>query len=96
MSLFMRKAEMPRPEDALPGRETAMPLPEKHFVLGTPIAPPFPDGMECALFGLGCFWGAERKFWQAGDGVFTTSVGYAAGFTPKGGGTPFHPPPLRG
>jgi peptide-methionine (S)-S-oxide reductase len=83
MALFMKKAEMPRPEDALPGREMTMPVPEKHFVLGTPLAPPFPDGMELALFGMGCFWGAERKFWQAGEGVFSTSVGYAAGFTPN-------------
>jgi peptide-methionine (S)-S-oxide reductase len=83
MALFMKKAEMPRPEDALAGREMTMPVPEKHFVLGTPLAPPFPDGMELALFGMGCFWGAERKFWQAGEGVFSTSVGYAAGFTPN-------------
>ena len=59
-----------------------MPVPERHFVLGTPIAPPFPDGLEQAVFGLGCFWGAERKFWEA-DGVFTTAVGYAGGFTPN-------------
>jgi peptide-methionine (S)-S-oxide reductase len=57
-------------------------VPEKHFVLGTPIAPPFPDRLELALFGMGCFWGAERKFWQA-SGVFTTAVGYAGGFTPN-------------
>src|SRR5262249_44261069 len=55
---------------------------EKHFVLGTPIAPPFPEGFELALFGMGCFWGAEKKFWQA-PGVYTTAVGYAAGFTPN-------------
>jgi peptide-methionine (S)-S-oxide reductase len=83
MALFMKKSEMPRPEDALPGREMTMPVPEKHFVLGTPLAPPFPGGMQLALFGMGCFWGAERKFWQAGEGVFSTSVGYAAGFTPN-------------
>jgi len=59
-----------------------MPVAEKHHVLGTPLAPPFPDGMELALFGLGCFWGAERKFWQA-EGVFSTSVGYAGGQTPN-------------
>jgi peptide-methionine (S)-S-oxide reductase len=59
-----------------------MPVPAKHFVLGTPLEPPFPDGLELALFGMGCFWGAERKFWEA-DGVYSTSVGYAAGPTPN-------------
>jgi peptide-methionine (S)-S-oxide reductase len=70
------------PEDALPGRETAMPVPEKHDVLGHPIAPPFPDGLERAEFGMGCFWGAERIFWEA-PGVYTTAVGYAGGSTPN-------------
>ena len=83
MALFMKKAEMPRPEDALPGRDRPLPVPEKHFVLGTPLAPPFPSGMQLALFGMGCFWGAERKFWELGGGVYSTSVGYAAGFTPN-------------
>jgi peptide-methionine (S)-S-oxide reductase len=78
----MRKSEMVAPEDALPGRDTAMPVAATHTVLGTPIAPPFPEGLQQAVFGLGCFWGAERIFWQA-DGVFTTSVGYAGGFTPN-------------
>ena len=82
MGLFTSKAKIARPEDALAGRDTTMPVPERHFVLGTPIAPPFPDGLEQAVFGLGCFWGAERKFWEA-DGVFTTAVGYAGGFTPN-------------
>ena len=59
-----------------------MPVPERHFVLGTPLAPPFPDGFETIAVGMGCFWGAERKFWQA-DGVYTTAVGYAGGFTPN-------------
>jgi len=68
--------------DALPGRDEPMPLPDKHEVLGTPIAPPFPDGLERAVFGLGCFWGAERIFWRA-SGVYTTAVGYAGGFTPN-------------
>ena len=68
--------------DALPGREERMPVPERHDVLGTPLAPPFPDGLEQAVFGLGCFWGAERIFWQA-PGVYTTAVGYAGGFTPN-------------
>ena len=68
--------------DALPGRDEPMPVPDKHDVLGTPIAPPFPDGLERAVFGLGCFWGAERIFWRA-PGVYTTAVGYAGGFTPN-------------
>jgi peptide-methionine (S)-S-oxide reductase len=69
-------------ETALPGRAEAMPVAPKHAVLGTPLAPPFPAGMELAMFGLGCFWGAERKFWKT-KGVYSTSVGYAAGFTPN-------------
>ena len=77
-----RKLTMPSPEEALPGRQESMPVPDRHFVHDAPIAPPFPEGMELALFGLGCFWGAERKFWQA-EGVYTTAVGYAAGHTPN-------------
>ncbi|MEA5447161.1 peptide-methionine (S)-S-oxide reductase MsrA [Leptolyngbya sp. CCNP1308] len=77
-----KKSEMPAPNDALPGRATAMPVPEKHYVNGNRLAPPFPAGMELALFGMGCFWGAERKFWQL-EGVYSTSVGYAAGYTPN-------------
>jgi peptide-methionine (S)-S-oxide reductase len=73
---------LPRPEQALPGRSAAMPLPADHFVNGNPIAPPFPAGLEQAVFGMGCFWGAERKFWEA-PGVYTTAVGYAGGFTPN-------------
>jgi peptide-methionine (S)-S-oxide reductase len=73
---------LPRPEQALPGRPNEMPVPASHFVNGNPIAPPFPEGLEQAVFGLGCFWGAERKFWQA-PGVFTTAVGYAGGYTPN-------------
>jgi peptide-methionine (S)-S-oxide reductase len=69
-------------ETALPGRTESMPVAPKHAVLGTPLAPPFPAGMEMAMFGLGCFWGAERKFWKT-KGVYSTSVGYAAGFTPN-------------
>ena len=67
---------------ALPGRSIAMPVPERHEVLGTPLQGPFPDGVQTAIFGMGCFWGAERIFWQA-EGVYTTAVGYAGGFTPN-------------
>jgi peptide-methionine (S)-S-oxide reductase len=80
--LRKKKLDLPGAGDALPGRTTAMPIDNRHFVHGRPIAPPFPDGLETAMFGLGCFWGAERKFWQA-PGVFTTAVGYAAGRTPN-------------
>ena len=73
---------MPDPQKALPGRDTPMPVPDKHFVNGNPLQPPYPDNMALALFGLGCFWGAERKFWQQ-EGVYSTSVGYAAGYTPN-------------
>jgi peptide-methionine (S)-S-oxide reductase len=77
-----RKSEMPQPEDALPGRTEKMRVPERHFVLGTPLEPPFPEGTEVAVVGLGCFWGAERLFWQL-PGVHTTAVGYAGGYTPN-------------
>jgi peptide-methionine (S)-S-oxide reductase len=84
MGLFSRmKVEMPAPEDALPGRAQSMPVTAPHFVLGTPITPPFPEGTELALFGMGCFWGAERMFWQLGEGIHTTAVGYSAGYTPN-------------
>ena len=82
MSWLSRKARMPSAAEALPGRDTRMPVPEKHFVLGTRLEPPFGGDLELALFGMGCFWGAERKFWEA-EGVHSTSVGYAAGFTPN-------------
>lgn len=82
MLMFGRKARMPAPADALPGRTQAMPVPEKHFVNGHPLKPPFPAGIETAVFGLGCFWGAERKFWQT-RGVYTTAAGYAGGYTPN-------------
>ena len=77
-----KKSEMVLPGDALPGRSDAMPLSEPHFVNGTSIYPPFPDGMEVAYFGMGCFWGAERIFWQI-PGVYTTAAGYAGGYTPN-------------
>jgi len=76
------KLAMPRPEQALPGRAERMPVPAAHHVSGNPLAPPFPAGLETAMFGLGCFWGAEKAFWQV-PGVFTTAVGYAGGFTPN-------------
>jgi peptide-methionine (S)-S-oxide reductase len=82
MFRFQGYADMPKPEQALPGRSQPMPVSDKHFVLGTRLAPPFPENLELALFGMGCFWGAEKKFWQL-PGVYSTSVGYAAGFTPN-------------
>jgi peptide-methionine (S)-S-oxide reductase len=81
--LFSRaKLQTPAPEAALPGRDAKMPVPARHEVLGTPLEPPFPDGLERAVFGLGCFWGAEKRFWEL-DGVYTTAVGYAGGSTPN-------------
>jgi len=82
MGFLSRKTEMPTLATALPGRSQPMPVKLEHYVLGHPIAPPFPDGLELALFGMGCFWGAEKKFWQE-PGVYTTAVGYAGGFTPN-------------
>ena len=76
------KLEMPTKESALPGRTAKMRVPAEHYVNGAPLEPPFAAGLEVAMFGLGCFWGAERKFWEL-PGVFSTSVGYAAGFTPN-------------
>jgi peptide-methionine (S)-S-oxide reductase len=73
---------MPTPDTALPGRDQPMAVPARHYVNGHPLQPPFPDGMETALFGMGCFWGAERKFWTA-PGVYSTAVGYAGGYTPN-------------
>ena len=82
MFLARKKTEMPSAEQALPGRETPLPAPERHFVNGNRIKPPFPEGLAQALFGLGCFWGAERKFWEL-EGVHATAVGYAGGHTPN-------------
>jgi peptide-methionine (S)-S-oxide reductase len=83
MALFsQRKLRVPAPEEALPGRATPLQVSRAHFVSGNPITPPFPAGLEVADFGLGCFWGAERKFWQA-PGVFSTAVGYQGGHTPN-------------
>ncbi len=80
--LIGKKTQMPGAANALPGRQEKMPVPAEHFVNGNPLEPPYPDGMEKAVFGLGCFWGAERCFWQL-DGVYTTAVGYAGGMTPN-------------
>jgi peptide-methionine (S)-S-oxide reductase len=82
MHLFSKPTHMVSAADALPGRSEQMPVPERHDVLGNPIAPPFPAGLEQAVVGMGCFWGAERVFWNA-PGVYTTAVGYAGGFTPN-------------
>ncbi|MFM7909179.1 MAG: peptide-methionine (S)-S-oxide reductase MsrA [Microcystis sp.] len=79
---FGKKLTLPTVREALPGRSEKMPVPSTHYVNGHPLQPPFPAGMESAIFGLGCFWGAERKFWQL-EGVYTTAVGYAAGITPN-------------
>jgi peptide-methionine (S)-S-oxide reductase len=79
---WRKKVELPTPGQALPGRAEAMPVDNRHFVNGHALLPPYPKGMELALFGLGCFWGAERVFWKI-RGVWTTAVGYAGGFTPN-------------
>ena len=81
--LFRHKTEMVTPEAALPGRtDQTMPVPDRHFVLDAPLTGPWPQGMQLAVFGLGCFWGAERKFWQT-PGVYSTAAGYAGGYTPN-------------
>ena len=80
--MFGKTLRMPSAAEALPGRAARMPVPDVHFVNGHRLQPPFPDGLETAMFGLGCFWGAEKKFWQV-PGVYTTAVGYAAGLTPN-------------
>jgi peptide-methionine (S)-S-oxide reductase len=82
MFFSTKKARMPSPDEALRGRSTRMPVGDKHFINGNRIVAPFPDGMQRAMFGMGCFWGAERKFWQT-PGVYATAVGYAGGYTPN-------------
>ncbi len=79
---FGKKLVIPTPSEALPGRSEPMPVPDKHYVNGNPLKSPYPNGLEMAMFGMGCFWGAERKFWEL-NGVYTTAVGYAAGSTPN-------------
>src|SRR5690606_8617571 len=82
--LFSRKKlQMPSPDTALKGRPDPIPTAEKHFVNGRPLKGPYPDGLEQAVFGMGCFWGAERKFWQLSDGIWITASGYAGGYTPN-------------
>ena len=83
MFLFRKNTELPTAATALPGRSVAIPTAKTHFVNGRALAPPYPDGIETVIFGLGCFWGAERKFWQIKSGVWVTAVGYAAGYTPN-------------
>ena len=78
----MKKLTLPSRTEALPGRDTEIPVPERHFVNGNPLQAPFPGNMQRAVFGLGCFWGAERRFWETA-GVYTTAVGYAGGVTPN-------------
>lgn len=80
--LFSQKSELPSPDRALPGRSEEMPLHNRHHVHGNPLRPPFPEGLETTVFAMGCFWGAERKFWVL-DGVYTTAVGYVGGYTPN-------------
>jgi peptide-methionine (S)-S-oxide reductase len=82
MFMFEKKTTLPDPQQALPGRAERVPVPDRHFVNGHSMEPPFPEAMETALFGLGCFWGAEPRFWQT-EGVYTTAVGYAGGYTPN-------------
>ena len=83
LSLFKKRALMPGAAEALPGRAASIPTAKSHFVNGNPLKGPYPAGAETAIFGLGCFWGAERKFWELGAGVFVTAVGYAGGSTPN-------------
>ncbi len=83
MFMFKKKLEMPAAGEALPGRAQPIPTAAKHFINGRPLKGPYPAGFETAVFGMGCFWGAERKFWELGDGIHVTAVGYAAGLTPN-------------
>jgi peptide-methionine (S)-S-oxide reductase len=83
MFMFKKTLAMPKPAEALPGRATEIPTASAHFLNGRPLKGPYPEGLETAMFGMGCFWGAERKFWELGDGIHVTAVGYAGGLTPN-------------
>jgi peptide-methionine (S)-S-oxide reductase len=83
MFLLRKRAALPSAAQALPGRPDPLPTAEKHFTLGRPLKGPYPEGMRSAVFGMGCFWGAERKFWELGEGIWITAVGYAGGHTPN-------------
>jgi peptide-methionine (S)-S-oxide reductase len=83
MFTLKRKSEMPSATQALPGRSTSIPTASRHFINGRDLKGPYPEGLEMAMFGFGCFWGAERKFWELGEGIHVTAVGYAAGHTPN-------------
>ena len=83
MFMLKKKLAMPSAAEALPGRATPIPTAREHFVFRRPLKGPYPEGLELAMFGMGCFWGAERKFWELGDGIHITAVGYAAGHTPN-------------
>jgi peptide-methionine (S)-S-oxide reductase len=83
MFMLRKKLEMPAPGDALPGRPDPIPTASRHFLNGRPLKGPYPEGLERAVFGMGCFWGAERKFWELGDGIYVTAAGYAGGLTPN-------------
>jgi peptide-methionine (S)-S-oxide reductase len=83
MFIFKKKTEMPSAADALPGRATPIQTAKEHFLNRRPLQGPYPEGLESAIFGMGCFWGAERKFWELGDGIHITAVGYAGGHTPN-------------
>jgi peptide-methionine (S)-S-oxide reductase len=83
MFMFKKTLAMPDTRDALPGRATPIPTAAQHFITGHSLKGPYPEGLETALFGMGCFWGAERKFWELGDGIWITAAGYAAGLTPN-------------
>jgi len=83
MFMLRKKVEMPTRAEALPGRAQPLPTARTHFITGHPLKGPYPEGMETAMFGLGCFWGAERKFWELGEGIHVTAAGYAGGYTPN-------------